>query len=180
MQTLMYEIVSVTLCMCAVLTENGTNRLSEQVDVLETFFFTMSQVTKKNPRLLLARGVDAAAIFQYGKKESKQLIVIHIRMSCNRAIWYFTATVCLTMPELQVLKACASFLTNFISQSREISVMNIVQNYGEPLVVRILLNLGKWTVKPAKTCFYNSTYTLHSSILYTYACIQRFAQLNVQ
>lgn len=76
MQMLMYEIVSVTLCMCAVLTENGTNRLSEQVDVLETFFFTMSQVTKKNPRLLLARGVDAAAIFQYGKKQSKQLMHI--------------------------------------------------------------------------------------------------------
>lgn len=68
MQTLMYEIVSITLCMCACLTENGTNQLSEQPDVLEAFFNMMSQVIKKNPKLMLAPGVDATAVFQCGKK----------------------------------------------------------------------------------------------------------------
>lgn len=53
------------------------------------------------------------------------------------------ATMCLGLPEQQVLKSCALFLTNFISQSRETSLVSVVQNCGEQLVFRILLNLGK-------------------------------------
>lgn len=63
----MYEIVSVTLLMCARLTENNENRLSEQADVLEGFFSMMSQITKKNPKLLLSQGVDSTSLFQCGK-----------------------------------------------------------------------------------------------------------------
>lgn len=67
MGLLMYELVSVTLHMCARLTENNQNRLSEQADVLDSFFSMMSQITKKNPKLLLSQGVDTTALFQCGK-----------------------------------------------------------------------------------------------------------------
>lgn len=66
MQILMYELVSITLLMCARLTENNENHLSEQADVLEDFYSMMSQITKKNPKLLLSQGVDTTALFQCG------------------------------------------------------------------------------------------------------------------
>lgn len=46
------------------------------------------------------------------------------------------------LPETQTTKAISSFLVNFITQSREVSQSSVVQNYGESLVLRILLNLG--------------------------------------
>lgn len=46
------------------------------------------------------------------------------------------------LPETQTTKAISSFLVHFITQSREVSQNNVVQTYGESLVLRILLNLG--------------------------------------
>lgn len=49
---------------------------------------------------------------------------------------------CLSLPEAQTLKLCTSFLVNFISQSRDTAQANVVQTYGESLVLRILVILG--------------------------------------
>lgn len=53
------------------------------------------------------------------------------------------------MQELPPVKSAASFLVNYISQSRETGQANIVQTYGEALVLRILLNLGGATPRSA-------------------------------
>lgn len=49
---------------------------------------------------------------------------------------------CLAMSEGQPVKACCSYLSNFISQSRETEQAAVVQNYGEALILRILISLG--------------------------------------
>ncbi|RZC40401.1 importin-13, partial [Asbolus verrucosus] len=112
---LLHEIVSTTLQMCAQL--NSANQLAEKTDVLEGFFAMMAQLFKKIPQVVFASGIDTAALFQ-------------------------CAVLCLSLPEAQTLKLCTSFLVNFISQSRDTAQANVVQNYGESLVLRILLNLG--------------------------------------
>ncbi|EFA09709.1 importin-13 [Tribolium castaneum] len=114
-QQLLHEIVSTTLQMCAQL--NSANQLAEKTDVLEGFFAMMAQLIKKLPQVVFASGIDTAALFQ-------------------------CAVLCLSLPETQTLKLCTSFLVNFISQSRDTAQANIVQNYGESLVLRILINLG--------------------------------------
>lgn len=49
---------------------------------------------------------------------------------------------CLAMSEGQTVKSCCSYLSNFIAQSRESNQAAVVQNYGEALVLRILISLG--------------------------------------
>lgn len=66
---------------------------------------------------------------------------------------HIAAVVCLSMPEGQTLKMCGSFLVNFIIQSRETAQANVVQSYGESLVLRILINLGKQTNRNCKHVF---------------------------
>lgn len=46
------------------------------------------------------------------------------------------------MPEVQTMKVCISYLVQFIMQSREANQTNIVQTYGESLVLQVLINLG--------------------------------------
>lgn len=61
---------------------------------------------------------------------------------CNN-IETISAILCLVLPEISALKAVSSFLVHFITRSRETSQAEVVQNYGESLVLRILMNLGK-------------------------------------
>lgn len=60
---LLREIITVTLEMCARLNDN----LSEKADTLEAFFTMLAQISKKVPHLVVADGVDTAALFQCGK-----------------------------------------------------------------------------------------------------------------
>lgn len=47
------------------------------------------------------------------------------------------------------MKSAGSFLVSFITQSRETAQANVVQVYGESLVLRILINLGGATPRSA-------------------------------
>lgn len=116
MHQLVFEIVNTTLQMCAQL--NATNMLSEKSDVIEAFFSLLAQIYKKVPQLLQSTNLDMAAVFQ-------------------------CAVVCLAMPEAQTMKVCTSFLVHFISQSRDTAQANVVQTYGESLILRVLLILGE-------------------------------------
>nr|CAH7738201.1 unnamed protein product [Callosobruchus chinensis] len=114
-QQLMHELVNVTLQMCAQYSTN--NQLSEKADVLEGFFSMLANLAKKVPHLISSSGIDTSALFQ-------------------------CAILALVLPEIQTLKAVSSFLVHFISQSRESSQADVVQAFGESLVLRILMNLG--------------------------------------
>lgn len=115
MQELLKAIVNTTLQMCSQLTSNS--QLSEKTDVLESFFTMLAQLFKKVPHLIQSSGIDLGALFQ-------------------------CAVMCLAMSEGQPVKACCSYLSNFISQSRETEQAAVVQNYGEALILRILISLG--------------------------------------
>ncbi|XP_066144032.1 importin-13 [Euwallacea fornicatus] len=117
-QQLVQEICNRTLLLCS--ESNNKNQLSDIADVLEGFFILLTNLIKKVPQLLFANKLDTAALFQ-------------------------CAILCLVLPETQTVKAVSSFLVNFITQSREMSQVDIVQTYGESLVLRILLNLGSTT-----------------------------------
>ncbi|XP_050507704.1 importin-13 [Diabrotica virgifera virgifera] len=114
-QQLLYELANTTMQMCA--QYNTTNQLSEKSDVLEGFFGMLAALAKKVPQLLTTCGVDIAALFQ-------------------------CAILCLVLPEIQAVKQVSSFLVQFISLSRETSLAQVIQAYGESLVLRILMNLG--------------------------------------
>ncbi|XP_018575465.1 importin-13 [Anoplophora glabripennis] len=114
-QQLLHEIVNSTLQVCA--QYNTNNQLSEKSDVLEGFFSMLGTLAKKVPQLINVSGIDTCALFQ-------------------------CAILCLALPEIQTLKAVSSFLVHFVSQSRETSQADVVQTYGESLVLRILMNLG--------------------------------------
>lgn len=60
---------------------------------------------------------------------------------------YFIAVLCLIIPEMQAVKAISSYLVHFIAQSRDTPQVTVVQTYGESLVLRLLLNLGKCNIK---------------------------------
>ncbi|CAG9822067.1 unnamed protein product [Phaedon cochleariae] len=114
-QELLREIVGTTLQMC---TQYGScSELSSKSDVLEGFFSLLATLAKKVPHIISGSGIDVSAIFQ-------------------------CAILCLVLPEIQTLKAVSSFLVHFISQSRDTSQAEVVQSYGESLVLRILMNLG--------------------------------------
>lgn len=115
MQHLLAEIITTSLTLIAQL--NSTNNLSEKTDLIEGFFLLLAQIFKKVAVLIANGGVDCSALFQ-------------------------CATVCLGMNELAAIKACTSFLVNFITHSRETGQAAVVQNYGEALVMRVLLCLG--------------------------------------
>ncbi|CAH1099739.1 unnamed protein product [Psylliodes chrysocephalus] len=114
-QQLLHELTSTTMQMCA--QYNTNNQLSEKADVLEGFFSMLAALAKKVPQLIMTCGIDIAALFQ-------------------------CAILCLVLPEIQALKQVSSFLVQFISQSRETSLAQVIQAYGESLVLRILMNLG--------------------------------------
>lgn len=63
-QQLVCEIVNTSLQLCA--EYNNTNRLSEKSDVLEGFFYALSQTSKKAPHYIMNNNVDMAALFQCG------------------------------------------------------------------------------------------------------------------
>ncbi|KAF2883130.1 hypothetical protein ILUMI_23047 [Ignelater luminosus] len=111
----LYEIVGNTLQLCAHL--SNSNQLSEKSDVLEGFFCLLAQLSKKNSQLIFISGLDCTALFE-------------------------CATICLVLPEVPTIKACTSFLVNFITASRENGQVGVVQKCGENLVNRILLSLG--------------------------------------
>lgn len=48
------------------------------------------------------------------------------------------------MPEIHSLKAVGCFLVQYISQSRETAQVNVIQTYGETLVIKLILTLGEW------------------------------------
>ncbi|XP_030761642.1 importin-13 [Sitophilus oryzae] len=112
---LVQEICNRTLQTCAQYSTN--NQLSEISDLLEGFYSFLSILIKKVPQLIFNSAIDTAALFQ-------------------------CAILCLVLPETQTLKAVSSFLVNFINHSRDVSQGDIIQTYGEGLVIRILLNLG--------------------------------------
>lgn len=114
-QQLLFELSNTTMQMCAQL--NTTNQLSEKSDVLDAYFAMLAALAKKVPLLITSCGIDIAALFQ-------------------------CAILCLVLPEIQALKQISSFLVQFISQSRETSLAQVIQAYGESLVLRILINLG--------------------------------------
>ncbi|KAL3269998.1 hypothetical protein HHI36_009055 [Cryptolaemus montrouzieri] len=109
------EIVNTTIEMCFQYNEN--NVLSEKSDVMEGFFTMLSQLVKKSPQHIFSSNIDTTVLFQ-------------------------CAILGLALPEIQNLKACSSFLVNFIILSRDLGQSNTVQAYGESLVMRILLSLA--------------------------------------
>ncbi|KAJ8920238.1 hypothetical protein NQ315_011899 [Exocentrus adspersus] len=123
---LLHEIINATLQMCTQYSIN--NQLSEKSDVLEGFFSMLAALTKKIPQMIHYNGIDTSALFQ-------------------------CAILCLTLPELQTLKAVSSFLVHFVSQSRETSQANVVQTNGESLVLRILMNLGSTAPRASVDAF---------------------------
>ncbi|KAH1009274.1 importin-13 [Dendroctonus ponderosae] len=114
-QQLIQEICNQTLLIC--FEKNNQNQLSEIADLLEGFFSLLFNIIKKVPHLIFNNEMDTAALFE-------------------------CAILCLVLPEVQTLKAISSFLVHFITQSRDVSQVIVVQAYGESLVLRILLNLG--------------------------------------
>lgn len=137
LQQLLVELVNVTLQLCVQCQQQqpvGSNTvlLSEHSDVLEGFFVMLAQVYKKVPRLTMAASSTGNMVVE----------------GCGAAMTYDAgalfecAVVCLSMPELQCLKYCTAFLINFIAHSRESSQAAVVQNFGESLVMRVLLCLG--------------------------------------
>ncbi|KAG5892535.1 hypothetical protein JTB14_011124 [Gonioctena quinquepunctata] len=114
-QELLREIVSTTLHMCA--QPSSTHQLSEKSDVLEGFFGMIATLMKKLPLLITESGINTSALFQL-------------------------AILCLIVPEIPTLRAISTFLVQFIAQSRETSQADVVQTFGEGLVLRILMNLG--------------------------------------
>lgn len=114
-QQVVNEIVNITLQLCSEYSNN--NALSEKADVLDGFFSTLSQLIKKLPQLFANGSISTTALFQ-------------------------CAILTLALQEPQTLKSCSSFLVNFVTQSRDISQADVIQSYGEGLVLRILLNLN--------------------------------------
>ncbi|XP_074028652.1 importin-13-like protein cdm isoform X2 [Leptinotarsa decemlineata] len=114
-QQLLREIVRTTLQMCS--QYSTSNQLSEKTEVLEDFFMMLTVLTKKCPRLVATCGIDSSAIFQ-------------------------CAILCLIVPEVPTLKQISHYLVQFIFTSRETSQAEVVQAYGESLLLRILMNLG--------------------------------------
>lgn len=137
---LLHEIVNTTLQMCAQL--NSANQLSDKTDVLEGFFSMLTHIYKKTPHVIFSSGIDTAALFECGWYYLvwgffRSVIGIHVVF-----FLFSLALVCLSLPEIQTLKLCSSFLVNFITQSRDTAQASVVHNYGEGLVLRILINLG--------------------------------------
>ncbi|XP_063226596.1 importin-13 isoform X2 [Bacillus rossius redtenbacheri] len=116
MESLLQEICSVTLQKTS---PPACVNLSEQTDILEYFFNLLAQLLKKIPDFFaLTSGIDRGKVFQ-----------------CS--------ILALSVPEAPTVKASASFLVNFISQSREMpSLFSVVQSCGEVLTRRILRNIG--------------------------------------
>lgn len=48
----------------------------------------------------------------------------------------------MSLNENPTLKACSSFLVNFIAQSRDSAEADVIQSYGENLVSVVLIQLG--------------------------------------
>ncbi|CAG9760659.1 unnamed protein product [Ceutorhynchus assimilis] len=122
-QQLVQEICNRTLLICAEC--NNNNTLSDITELVEGFFLIMTSFVKKVPQLIFSNAIDTSALFQ-------------------------CAILCLVLVEAQTVRAISSFLANFITQSREVSQVDVVQTYGEGLVLRILLNLGS---SSPRACF---------------------------
>ncbi|CAH0554758.1 unnamed protein product [Brassicogethes aeneus] len=121
-EQLLHEIVNKTLLMCMELAQ--ANQLSEKSDVFDEFFCMMAALCKKTPQLMFNSNLDTHSLFQ-------------------------SAIICLSMPEIHSLKACGSFLVQYITQSRETAQVEVIQTYGESLVVKLILTLGTTALRTA-------------------------------
>lgn len=144
LQQLLVELVTATLQLClqcqqqqnTIAANNGQQPrclLSEHSDVLEGFFVMLAQVYKKVPRLAMAASRTNMAALEDVDGGGPVY---------DAGALFECAVVCLSMPELQCLKHCTAFLVNFIGHSREYSQAAVVQNYGESLVMRVLICIG--------------------------------------
>lgn len=93
--------------------------LKENTDIVEGFMLLCSQLIKKNPKLLTnTEGIHIVEVFKF-------------------------ATAAQAMAEVPTVKAAASFLSNFISLSREQpALLSAVQTEGEELVSVMLRCIG--------------------------------------
>ncbi|XP_017777342.1 PREDICTED: importin-13 [Nicrophorus vespilloides] len=116
MRQLMTELTNTSLQVFANL--SSTNQLSEKSDLIESFFSMLAQVYKKVPDLINnSPSIEVSSVFE-------------------------CAIFCLSMPETQTVKIVATFLCSFISHSRDNAHAAVVQNYGESLLMKVLLSLG--------------------------------------
>lgn len=121
------EIIGTTLQVCGVdystLTLDGVpsvdvNRLADNNEVLGSFLGLLTQIIRKNPKLLIGSSYPLSSLFYCG-------------------------IVGLTRPESPVLKAATQFLVHFITQSRENpELVSVVQNQGHLLVAQLLSCIG--------------------------------------
>ncbi|XP_046387524.1 importin-13 isoform X2 [Ischnura elegans] len=114
---LLEDICRTTLC----LPGNPNPISSDRVDILEAFFSLLSQVARRNPSSLASLGspVDVSTLLR-------------------------ASTEALSLPEAPVIKSTSSFLSNFIMHGSEVKeIQSAIQNYGEALVQRLLLCIGR-------------------------------------
>lgn len=121
------EIISTTLRVCgincAATTADGmpvvdVNRLAENNEVLAGFLGLLTQITRKNPQLLVGSACPLSSLFYCG-------------------------ILGLTRSELPVFKAATQYLVHFITQSREnTDLVAVVQNQGLVLVNQLLSCIG--------------------------------------
>lgn len=125
------EIIGTTLQVCGIDCSTGSlegvppvdvGRLAENNEVLASFLGLLTQIIRKNPKLLNGSAYPLSSLFYCG-------------------------IVGLTRPESPVLKAATQYLVHFITQSRENpELVSVVQNQGPLLVAQLLSCIGKTTV----------------------------------
>ncbi|KAJ8931893.1 hypothetical protein NQ314_015162 [Rhamnusium bicolor] len=89
--------------------------------------------------------VAKTVLILFGREEEFSAInqqLLHEIVNATLQMCAQYTILCLALPETQTLKSISIFLVHFISQSRETSQADVVQSYGESLVLRILMNLG--------------------------------------
>uniref|UniRef100_A0A1B6C273 Importin-13 n=1 Tax=Clastoptera arizonana TaxID=38151 RepID=A0A1B6C273_9HEMI len=93
--------------------------LNEHTDIVESFTQLCAQLIKKNAELLIStEGIELAQLFNF-------------------------ATAALGKTEAPIVRSAVSFLSNFITQSREVpALLTVVQNGGEELVHKMLRCIG--------------------------------------
>jgi hypothetical protein len=122
------EIIGTTLQVCGVDCNTSTldgvpsidvTRLADNNEVLGSFLGLLTQIIRKNPKLLIGS-------------------------SCPLPSLFYCGIAGLTRPESPVLKAATQFLVHFITQSRENpELVSVVQNQGLLLVAQLLSCIGK-------------------------------------
>ena len=92
--------------------------LRNRTNLVEYFFSTATSILKKQPSVFLSHTIDVQSMF---------------RLACAG----------LLLPEKPTVKACSSFLGEFINKSRESEEMTrVVNTDGEALVTQVFLVIG--------------------------------------